>query len=130
MSRPSLPARLEEVRKGEESGLTALLTRLLHGVGQLVSDHVTLARLEIGAEAQALGGGLGILALFGLLALTGHALVCGALAVLLGRWLTLPGALFVVGGANLVLGAVGLRLAVARLRRSGAKVETAGEAGP
>ena len=100
----------------DDSGTTALLARLVQGVGKLVSDHLALARLEIGEDLDTIAARLGTIVVFLLPVLAGYALLCGALAVFVGRWLTLAGALLAVGGVNLVVGAIGLRVASARLR--------------
>jgi len=106
----------------DNDGIATLLARLVQGVGNLVTNHLALARIEIGDDVHAIGARLGTMALFLPLVLVGYGLVCGALAVFLGRWLTLAGALLAVGGANLVAGGIGLKVASAHLMRPG-KVE-------
>lgn len=98
-------------------GLTAAAGRMAEGFSKLVSCHLALAKMELAAEAKVLGGALGRVVAFALLfVLVGYALLCGALAVLLARWLGVAGGLAVVGGANVIGGGVGIWLTLERLR--------------
>jgi uncharacterized membrane protein YqjE len=89
-------------------GVTDLVGRLVDGLGQLLAQHVALARLELGEEARGLSRALGTVALFIPLLVVGYAMLCFGLAFALARWLTVPGAVLLVGAANLLLGGVGL----------------------
>ena len=99
-----------------DRGITALVGRMADGFSRLVTQHIALARLELAHDARQLGVGLGRAAAFVPFLLTGYALVCAALAVLLARWVGLPGALALVGLANLVGGALGISAALRRMR--------------
>jgi uncharacterized membrane protein YqjE len=92
----------------QTAGVTDLVARLVEGFGQLLSQHVALARIEIGEEARTIGISLGKLALFGVFLLLGYAMLCFALAFALAPWLSMAGAVAAVGGLNLVAGGVGL----------------------
>jgi uncharacterized membrane protein YqjE len=89
-------------------GVTDLVGRLVDGLGQLLAQHVALARLELGEEARGLSRALGTLALFTPLLVVGYAMLCFGLAFALARWLSVPGAVLLVGAANLLVGGVGL----------------------
>jgi hypothetical protein len=93
-----------------------MAARLVLSIGKLVADHLALARLEIGEDARRIGGQLATVALFIPFVFAGYALLSGALAAVLARWLTPAGALLLVGGVNLLAGGIGLRSAIAGLR--------------
>jgi uncharacterized membrane protein YqjE len=92
----------------QAAGVTDLVGRLVDGLGQLLAQHVALARLELSEEARSLSRALGTLALFTPLLVVGYAMLCFGLAFALARWLSVPGAVLLVGAANLVAGGVGL----------------------
>lgn len=95
-------------REDEPAGVTDLVARLVEGFGQLLSQHVALARIELGEEARGLGRSLAQLLLFAVFVLLGYAMLCLALAFALGPWLTMAGAVAAVGGLNFFGGALGL----------------------
>ncbi|HET9450607.1 MAG TPA: phage holin family protein [Aggregicoccus sp.] len=99
-----------------DRGITALVGRMADGFSRLVTQHIALARLELAEDARKMGAGVGRIAAFVPFLLTGYALVCGALAVLLARWTGLPGALALVGLANLVGGGLGIASALRHMR--------------
>ena len=88
--------------------MTDLVGRLVDGLGQLLAQHVALARLEFSEETRGLGRALGTLALFIPLLVVGYAMLCFGVAFALAGWLSLPGAVLLVGAANLLGGGVGL----------------------
>jgi uncharacterized membrane protein YqjE len=92
----------------QAAGVTDLVGRLVDGLGQLLAQHVALARLELSEEAHSLTRALGTLALFTPLLVVGYAMLCFGLAFALARWLSVPGAVLLVGVANLVVGGAGL----------------------
>jgi len=96
--------------ESSDRGITALVGRMADGFSRLVTQHIALARLELAED------GLARIATFVPFLLTGYALVCAALAVLLSRWLGLAGALAAVGIANLVGGGLGVAAALRRMR--------------
>jgi uncharacterized membrane protein YqjE len=100
----------------DRAGLAATVGRMADGFSKLVTQHIALAKMELAEDAKALGGELGRMAVFVPFILTGYALLCGALAVLLGTWIGMAGGLAVVGAANVLGGGVGIWRAVNRLR--------------
>jgi uncharacterized membrane protein YqjE len=99
-----------------DRGITALVGRMADGFSRLVTQHIALARLELAEDARQMGAGLAQVATFVPFLLTGYALLCGALSVLLARWTGLPAALALVGLANLVGGGLGISRALRRMR--------------
>lgn len=103
---------------GHRSGTTELLVQLVGDLGHLVSQHIALAKLELGETASRVGLGVGQIAACAPLVLVGYAFLNAALALWLARWLSLPGAVALVGVLNVVGGAVGIVLAARSFRRS------------
>ncbi|HET6983515.1 MAG TPA: phage holin family protein [Myxococcaceae bacterium] len=98
-------------------GTAELLAQLAHELGNLVSQHIALAKLELGETAKRTGLGVAQIAAFAPLILVGYGFMNAALALLLGRWIPLVGAVAVVGLLNVVVGVVGIALAARSLRR-------------
>ncbi|HEY1333229.1 MAG TPA: phage holin family protein [Myxococcaceae bacterium] len=96
---------------------TELLVQLVGDLGNLVSQHIALAKLELGETASRIGLGVGQIAACAPLVLVGYAFLNAALALWLGRWLSLPGAVGLVGLLNVVGGTVGIVLAARSFRR-------------
>jgi hypothetical protein len=82
-----------------------------------VSQHIALAKLELGQTAKRTGLGVAQIAAFAPLVLVGYAFLNAALALLLGRWLPLAGAVALVGLLNVIVGLVGVALAARSFRR-------------
>lgn len=55
------------------------------------------------------------IAAISLATVVGYSLLCGAIAILAGRWITPVGGWLLVGALNLVVGGIGLKVALARL---------------
>ena len=99
-----------------DRGFSALVGRMADGFSRLVSQHITLARLELAEDAKAMGLDVARIAVFVPFVLVGYLFVCGALAVALAPWLGYAGALAVVGAVNLVGGVAGILRAASRLQ--------------
>lgn len=91
--------------------------QLVSELGHLVSQHIALAKLELGEAARRTGLGVGVIAAFAPLVLVGYAFLNAALALWLGRWLALPGAVALVGLLNVVGGILGVVLGARAFRR-------------
>ena len=99
-----------------ERGLATLVARLTDGFSTLVTQHLTLARVELVEDARSMGMDVALIAAFVPFILVGYALLCGALVTLLAPWLTWPGSLALVGALNLVGGVLGVKRAAERLK--------------
>lgn len=99
-----------------QTGIPALVTRLADGLGKLVTDHITLARLELSEDARAMGGQLARIAVFIPFVLVGYALVCAAIAIAVAPFVGYAGAFAIVGGVNVLGGGFGLYRAAMALR--------------
>lgn len=100
----------------EDRGLTSLISRLADSMAKLVSQHITLARLELAEDAKTVGREAGKIAAFVPFVLLGYALLCVALSFVLSRWLGHAGGFAVVGAVNLLGGALGAFSAAKRLQ--------------
>lgn len=100
----------------DKGGIAASLSKMADGFARLVTQHIALLKIELDQDARAVGGELGRVAVFVPFVLTGYLLLCGALAMLLARWLGVAGGLAAVGLANAVGGAIGIQRALRRLK--------------
>jgi uncharacterized membrane protein YqjE len=98
-------------------GVTDLVAKLVDGLGQLIAQHVTLARIELGEEARSVSRSLGTLAVFTPLLVVGYAMLCFGVAFALSPVLSMPGAVLLVGAVNLVVGGIGLWRVIRVLKR-------------
>ena len=98
-------------------GIADLVARLVDGLGQLITQHVELARIELGEELGSVSRTLGTMALFTPLVVVGYAMLCFGVAFSLAPFLSMPGAVLLVGGANLVAGGIGLWRVIQVLKR-------------
>jgi hypothetical protein len=96
--------------------IVATIGKLTDGFSTLVTQHIALAKMELAQDARVVGGELGRMAAFVPFLIVGYALLCGALAVMLGTWLGLAGGLAAVGAANVIGGGLGIYHALQRLR--------------
>jgi hypothetical protein len=94
-----------------------LLVQLAAELSNLVSQHIALAKLELGATARRTGMGVAQIAACAPLVLVGYAFLNAAAALALGRWMPLAAAVALVGLLNVLVGAVGVALAARSFRR-------------
>ena len=112
----SLAMRPERASDGRP-GTGDLLVRLAGELGQLVGQHVALAKVELGESARRTGIGVAQIAACAPLVLVGVLFLNAALALGLSRWLGLPGAVAAVGALNVLAGALGVWVAARSFRR-------------
>jgi uncharacterized membrane protein YqjE len=101
---------------GAGHGIAGSISNLAEGLSNLVAQHLQLARLEVTADAKAIGLELAKMVIYLPFVLVGYAVLCVAAAVALHRWVSLDVALLVVGLANVCGGALGLYLAANKLK--------------
>jgi hypothetical protein len=99
-----------------ERGMAALVGRLTDGFSKLVTQHLTLARVELVEDVRLMGTDMARIAAFVPFVLVGYTFLCAALSAFLAQWLGWAGSLCGVGAINLVVGGVGIARAAARLR--------------
>lgn len=86
-------------------------------LGQLLAQHLALAKLELGESARRVGLSVAQIAACAPLVLVGYGFLNAALALALARWMPLPGAVALVGLLNVGGGALGVVVAARALRR-------------
>lgn len=102
--------------KAAEQGIAAQVARIADGLSRLVSEHLTLLRLELAEDAKAVGVSIGTIAALAPFVLVGYALLCAALAWAVSPWVGVAGGLAIVGAVNVVGGIGGILHAVNKLR--------------
>lgn len=93
------------------------LREVVEAFGELVAQHVRLARLEVKQDARFVGVRVGVIAAFAPLILVGYSFLCIALALSLRRILGDELAFVLVGVLNLVISAVGIAVAARQLAK-------------
>lgn len=96
--------------------ISALLTDVAEAMSRLVSEHIALARAELGQELSGLSTWLVQAVVSFAVLLLGYAFCCTALAAYLAsRGMSIALALLLVAAANAVIGALGAYRAVRRI---------------
>jgi hypothetical protein len=108
--------RLQTTDNGE--GIVSRLKETADGLGELVSDHIKLARIELASEARSYGRGVAVLAVATLVLVLGYAFAWTAAALLLARVVGAPLAFAIVGAPHLIAGVVGLVSALSKMRQT------------
>jgi Putative Actinobacterial Holin-X, holin superfamily III len=101
----------------DRAGAGELFIQLAGELGHLLAQHVALARLELGETARGAGKGVAQIAACAPLVLVGYAFLNAALALVLTRWIPLPGAVALVGLLNVACGVLGVVTAARSFRR-------------
>lgn len=100
----------------EDHGIVSLLKDAAQGLGQLVADHLRLARAELAEDVKEHTRRLELRGLAVSLLLLGYALASVAAALELARLLTPVSGFLVVSAANLLAGIVMLSITPRRFR--------------
>src|SRR5262245_11729395 len=103
--------------RAERDSVVDLLRETADGLGRLIGEHVSLAKLELVADVRRIGRSLRLVALAVPFLVLGYGMLWLAAAVALGRLTGLPQALLIVGGLHVLAGAVALAVALGRRRR-------------
>lgn len=103
--------------RGDGPGAAQLLVQLAGELGHLLSQHIALAKLELGQSARRTGLGVAQIAACAPLVLVGYAFLNAGLALALGRWLPLAAAVALVGLLNVLGGVAGVIVAARGFRR-------------
>lgn len=99
----------------ERGGLAQSFSRLTEALSRLVSEHLALARVELRADARAVGSQVAKIAVFLPAIVVGYGLLCVALALGLAQWLGAAWAFALVGALNFVGGGLGAYFAAQRM---------------
>lgn len=109
---------------GDGEGIVSLIKETADGFGQLIADHIKLARLELLVELKTHGRQVAAIALIIPLIFLGYGMVCVAVSLVLSKSIGLPAGLFVVGGVHAAAGVVGAAIAASKLKRANLMRET------
>jgi len=109
-------------------GVVGLLKETADGLGQLIADHIKLARLELTADARSYGQGMATLVIATLVLVLGYTFAWVAIALALGRLWGAPIAFAAVGVLHLVAGGIAVSSAVKRMKNTRLMRESANEA--
>src|SRR4029077_902287 len=93
-------------RGDHEGGLIALVRETASGFGQLVADHIRLARLEMTADAKSYVRDGGVLLVGGFILAIGYAMACIAAGLALSRVIGGPMAFGGLALLHLIVGAI------------------------
>jgi len=108
-------ATLDE-RGNHDDGIIALVKETASGFGQLVADHIRLARLEMTADAKSYARDIGMLVIGGFILAVGYGLACIAAGTALARIMGAPLAFVCLALLHLVVGAIALAMIVRRMK--------------
>jgi hypothetical protein len=107
-------ATLDESRDGD--GIIALVRETASGFGQLVADHIKLARLEMTADAKAYVRDGSWLLIGSFIVATGYVLACIAAGIALSRVMGGAVAFACLAALHLIVGAIALAVIVRRMK--------------
>ena len=113
----------------EPEGVVGLLRETADGLGQLIADHIKLARLELAADARSYGQGVATLVIAGFVLALGYAFAWLAIGLAVARLCGAPIAFGGVAVLHLIVGGVAVSAAVKRMKRPALMRGSAAEAG-
>jgi hypothetical protein len=105
-------------RGDHEGGLIALVRETASGFGQLVADHIRLARLEMTADAKSYVRDGSMLLIGGFVLAVGYGMACLAAGLALSRVIGGPMAFAGLALLHLLVGAIALGAIVRRMKRA------------
>lgn len=103
-------------RGDHEGGLIALVRETASGFGQLVADHIRLARLEMTADAKSYVRDGSMLLVGGFILAVGYAMACIAAGLALSRVIGGPMAFAGLAVLHLIVGAIALGFITRRMK--------------
>ena len=99
-------------------GVVGLLRETADGLGQLIADHVRLARLELAADARSYGQGVATLVVAGFVLALGYAFAWLAIGLTAALWCGGPIAFGGVAVLHLIAGGFAVSAAIKRMKRT------------
>lgn len=98
-------------------GVVGLLRETADGLGQLIADHIKLARLELAADARSYGQGVAIIVVAGFVLALGYAFAWLAIGLAVARLCGAPLAFGGVALLHLIAGGIAVSSAVKRMKK-------------
>jgi len=111
----------------EKEGIVGLLRQTVEGLGDLVADHVKLARVELEVDARQYGAGVAVLLIAVLVVTIGYVFAWIAAAIALARLWGAPAAFGAIAALHLVVGVIAVVWARGRMKRTTIMQGTASE---
>jgi len=105
----------DDIENGDGS-IIALVKETASGLGQLVGDHIRLARIEMTADAKSYVRGMGGLLVGGFVLAAGYGLACIAAGLALARVMGGPLAFASLAVLHLIAGGIALAMMVRKMR--------------
>ncbi|HXU64043.1 MAG TPA: phage holin family protein [Polyangia bacterium] len=109
-------------------GVVGLLRETVDGLGQLIADHIKLARLEMAADARSYGQGVATIVVAGFVLALGYAFAWLAIGLAVAKFCGAPIAFGGVALLHLIAGGVAVSSAVKRMKKPSLMRGTAVEA--
>jgi uncharacterized membrane protein YqjE len=103
-------------RDEQGDGIIALVKETASGFGQLVADHIRLARIEMTADAKLYVREVSMLLIGALILAAGYGLACIAAGMALARIMGGPLAFASLAILHVIVGAIALALMVGRMK--------------
>jgi uncharacterized membrane protein len=103
--------------RDDDSGILALVKETASGFGQLVADHIRLARLEMTADAKLYVRDGAMVAICAVVLLMGYGLACIASGMALAMAIGVPLAFAALALLHMVLGGIALAVVIGRMKR-------------
>jgi uncharacterized membrane protein YqjE len=104
-------------RDDHGDGIITLVKETADGLGQLVADHIKLARIEMTADAKTYMREISMLTVGAFIFAVGYGLACIAAGIALARIAGAPLAFAGLAFVHVVVGALALGVAVRRMKR-------------
>ena len=98
-------------------GIIALVKETASGLGQLVGDHIRLARIEMTADAMSYVRDLGMLLVGAVVLAAGYGLACIAAGLALAKIIGGPLAFACLAFLHVVVGGIALALMIRKMKR-------------
>src|SRR3954466_3534227 len=102
--------------RDDDSGILALVKETASGFGQLVADHIRLARLEMTADAKLYVRDGAMLAICAVVLLMGYGLACIACGMALAMAIGVPLAFAALALMHVILGGIALAVVIRRMK--------------
>lgn len=109
-------------------GVVGLLRETADGLGQLIADHIKLARLELASDLRSYGQGVATLAVAGLVLTLGYTFAWLAIGLALTRVCAAPIAFGGIAALHLIAGGIAVSGAIKRMKKTRLMRESAAEA--
>ena len=100
----------------QSDGIISLVKETASGIGQLVADHIRLARIEMTADAKTYARDVGVLLVAGFIVAVGYGLACIGAGAALARVMGTPLAFVSLGVLHILIGAIALAMIVGRMK--------------